>query len=141
MEETRWQTFGSYLLIASAIVPGMIVSGIFADWNVLPAWLWFIIAMVGGSIGGFLAAPRGKQFAGLGGGTIATVGVMAAIWGYWMLRSPWGPRLWKAEILIPFAIGILPGLGYYLVATRAWRTEEIEAMADLGETDEIEEDE
>ena len=123
-EETRLQSFGSYLLIASAILPGMIVGGIFADWNVLPAWLWFVIAMLGGGIGGYLGAPAGKQFAGLGGGAITAAGVVAAIWGYWSLRSQFGQRFFKAEILLPFAIGAIPGVAYYFLATRAWASED-----------------
>jgi hypothetical protein len=117
-DETKLQSLGTYILIASSMLPGMIVGGIFADWNVLPTWLWFVVAMVGSGVGGYLAAPQGKQFAGLGGGAIAGAGVVAAIWGYWLLRSQWGNKFYKAEILVPFAIGILPGLAYYLLATR-----------------------
>ena len=117
-DETKLQSLGTYILIASSMLPGMIVGGIFADWNVLPTWLWFVVALIGSGIGGYLAAPPGKQFAGLGGGAIAGAGVVAAIWGYWLLRSQLGEKFFKAEILIPFSIGLLPGLGYYLLASR-----------------------
>lgn len=112
-ELTTRQKTGLWVGAAFAVIPGLIVAGFFPDFNVLPTWIWLLIATIGSAVGGSIAASR-MLFGALTGG-LAGLGAVAGILGYIEFRSTILPTesFMRLEIAIGALLGAAPGMASF----------------------------
>lgn len=109
MELSQREKAGMGIGIGTAVITGLISSGFFPDFDVLPSFAWLLIAGLGGTVAGFVASPRALW--GTIAGGLAGTGMMLGIWGYVAVRSSIGPdSILRIEIALAALIGALPGL-------------------------------
>ncbi|MFK7820119.1 MAG: hypothetical protein AB8G99_15465 [Planctomycetaceae bacterium] len=113
MALTKREKIGLWIGVLTAVVPGLITSGFFPDFNVLPWPAWLAIAGIGGLIAGLVASPR--PIWGATSGLAIGMGLMLGIWAYVALRLAviGGEELFRFEIAIGAIIGAAPGLFVY----------------------------
>jgi hypothetical protein len=118
VELSKQENIGLWVGVISTVMPGLIVAGFFPDFNVLPTWVWMLIATVGAMLAGLVSAKR-KFFGAMTGG-IAGLGVIVGIVGYLAIRTAVLPseNFLRFEIAIGALIGAAPGLIAYCKLAR-----------------------
>ena len=113
MEMSRQEQTGLWIGVATATVPGLIASGFFPQFNVLPSVVWLSIAAFGGMVAGLVASP--SPVWGSVSGFVAGAGVIPGIWGYVAVRSMLteSNEFLRLEIAIGALLGATPGLILY----------------------------
>lgn len=99
---------GTAGVIASIIVPALIIGDVFSLWRAgLSDAAWTAIATIGASLFGVLFVHRrAPAWVGLAGGPLVAPGAVLGIWWYTRLR----PEPMRLEIVLAFAMGATPGL-------------------------------
>ncbi len=121
MELSQREKAGMGIGIGTAVVTGLISSGFFPDFDVLPSFAWLLIAGLGGTVAGFVASPRALWGSAAGG--LAGTGMVLSIWGYVAVRSSFGPdSILRIEIAIAALLGALPGLVMFSQRARRLNT-------------------
>lgn len=100
----------AWVLLFCVIVPGMILSGFFGEWNVLSAGAWIAIATLGAAAAGAgFVHKRAPHWVGVLGGALVAPGALAAIAWWTSGRS----SVFRLEIALAFFLGATPGLVIY----------------------------
>ncbi len=99
------QKVGLIIMVFLCGMPGMELSGFGFGLN-LTFSTCLICAVTGGAIGGLLYCSK-PVMAGLGGGIVAGVGSLMAVYFYTMHRQ----SVWNFELALIQIAGCLPGLG------------------------------
>lgn len=112
MEFDQREKVGMGIGITTVVLSGLIGSGFFPDFNVLPSFAWLLVAALGGTVAGFVASPRALW--GAIAGLLAGLGAILAIWGYVAVRTSFGPEsMLRVEIAIAALVGAIPGLALF----------------------------
>ncbi len=111
--ETPREKFAGYFGLVVTLIPAMIVSGFFPDWNVLSNEVWLAIATVGAGVAGAIATPLWPR--GAIAGALAGAGVMLGIWAYVAIRGALTDHytFLKLELVIGAMLGAAPGMLLY----------------------------
>lgn len=106
---TVGQWIGTFVLLLSSAVPGLALAGFHGGtaWSLVG---WLFVSVIGGPIGGALLSP-GHRFAGAVGGMIGAPLGLLALYFYARGRE----RVFRAEGVIIWLLGSLPGLGVFFV--------------------------
>jgi len=109
MGETTKNILG-YVAMAFTLIPAMIVSGFFPEWDVLPFSTWVIIASIGTGLVLSLIVP--KWYKGMIVGIIAALGVLYGLHYYVILRTELtgSYMVMRIEIILAALIGGFPAL-------------------------------
>jgi hypothetical protein len=112
-DETPREKFAGYFGLIVTLIPALMISDFFPEWNVLPGEVWLAIATVGAGIAGAIATPLWAR--GAVAGAIAGAGVMLGIWAYVAIRSSLTGHntFLSLELLIGVGIGCAPGMLLY----------------------------
>jgi hypothetical protein len=99
-----------YLGAFAIVVPGLIMAGFMPAFNVLPAFGWILMAMIGSGGAGAIATPR-RWLQGTLSGAVIGGGALLGILLYVELRSSLiqTPFFLRLEIAIGAILGAIPG--------------------------------
>lgn len=106
----KLKNFIGILAVAFTVIPAMILSGFFPEWNVLPFENWVLIATIGTGICTAFLVPR--WYKGLLTGAIIALGALYGLYYYVPFRIAFisNSAIFRIEIALAVLIGAIPGV-------------------------------
>lgn len=106
----KLKNFIAILAVAFTVIPAMILSGFFPEWNVLPFYNWVLIAAIGTGICAALLVPH--WYKGLLTGAMIAIGALHGLYYYVPLRVAFfsNATILRIEIVLAVLIGAVPGI-------------------------------